>query len=226
MLSDTSLISFCSSKVSGHKTAIYAFTLFPDGTAGETSPRTLSLTHEGITNARLSRTKLMKPVVDLTTGATNIKLLDYSMDLEPLELTCVEMTIPKCSPGAILPINIKTRDIELPRQGVRLSRYANHCKYIDVSNEGQIRGFFRAYKRGFSRPWNEDENHLVMKFSIDTNQDPWVITRSQIAPAEWSNEVDPSIDFKGEDIAFDGMSGRLCYAHPEEPKTLVIADVE
>lgn len=175
----------------------------------------------------LSNIKVIKHVVARPTGTRNITLLDYSADPGPLDLQRVEMTLPECLPDVILPINIEMHTIKLPRERVRPSCYENHCKYVDMSDDGQIRGFFRANKRQRrERPWDTNENQLIMKFTIDMTQDPRVVTRGQVAPAQWSNEVNPEVDPTGKHIAFDGMRGRLCYVHPNVPDTVVIADIE
>lgn len=128
----------------------------------------------------------------------------------------IDLTIPKSSPGEVLPLDPKIDFLSLPREIVWLSHYEKRYQFIDVS-DGHIRGFLRGEKQD-QIPCDAVTNLHVMKFDVDTTQEPWSVTCSQIAPAEWNKEKEPDPDGH---IVFDGIRGRLFYVHPH---THVVAD--
>lgn len=224
IFTDTHLIFFVSIGLSHTRGVIHVFA----PPRGENEQRVLCHTHRGQTNdSHLGHFKAMKPSVDPATGATNMRLIDYYTHCDALQLVCIDLTLPKrfTTSTELLPITIEERRISLPRERVRLSRYVSCCQYLDVSDDGHIRGFYRGKKRPKrkERAWDVIESQHILKFAIDTTEDPWAITRGQIGPAGWSEEVDPDVDHLGKNIVFDGMRGKLYYRHDDE---MMVVDIE
>lgn len=208
---------------------IQAFAPPPDSAPRENGLPALFLTHECTTNAdiRIRTTRAMQSRMDPTTGSTHISLLDCGANLEKNQFFCINRTLSKHSAADIspAPITINLHGIHLPTmKPLQLRSYYDWDQYMDMSQDGYIRGFFlyKPKSKRIQRPWKPNQNQHVMKFTIDgTCPDPsqWTVTCGQNAPAEWSDEVDPG---KHPEIEFDGMRGRLCYHHPADEEIVVL----
>ena len=198
-----------------HKHAvIQVFALPPDVESGN---RVLCLTHEGVTVEHFQglSVDVLKPLVDPITGATHLRLLDYSSRRGDLRVARIDLTLPEPCADDVSPMTVEMRHYMLPREGIPTSYYRTRFQYVDVSEEGHIRGFYRGY-RGVP-------NDHVMKFTIDSRQDEWVINCGKLLPAEWSDLGDTWLD---ESIMFDGMRGKICFSDPKNYKNIVVVDIE
>ena len=225
---DMSLIQFYYDRVT-KATHIRAFTLPPHCAPDEDCQRVLCLTHEGTISGRVTDIKLTKSSIDPTTGAAHVSLVDCYGRLDELRIICIDLTLPPTIPCAVdpLPINVDIRSFSLkqPRQGLMRSRHETWRPYVDASEDGYIRGFYRAKTKG---KWGASplENFHVLKFEVDTRHGAHAIRCGQMAPAKWQYEVDPAVDMTGTEIAFDGMRGRLCFSHPTRDHEIIVLDVE
>ena len=91
--------------------------------------------------------------------------------------------------------------------GNQLTRcYETYLQYVDASEEGHVRGFYRGIPR--IRLPEDVVRDDVVKFTIDSRQDAWVIDCSgKLSPTEWSHLAEGTCLPK--DIMFDGMSRML-----------------
>jgi hypothetical protein len=211
-----------------YATLIQFLAIPSDGSPVQQGIPTLCLTHEGFTDERLSQFGIINFGVDRITGATRMSLIDYTTQLEKdLKITCVHLVLPQPRGDEVSLISVDDmpmNNIKIPKQGLATHRYTAHSQYLDVCDGTQLRGFCRAKpKQEFFEPI---EIQHVMKFLIDTRQDPWAITWSEIAPAEWKDAADPEVDTTGRSIVFDGLRGRLCYVHPEVEGEAVVVEIE
>lgn len=214
-------------------TLTHVFALPPDGAPRENGQRVLSLTHQGHLPGHIVNVKLTKPSIDPVTGATNMKLIDYYTyrPVEP-QLECFELILPKRSTVEVLPITIGEHRITgslraRERVQARINNYFTCCQYIDISDDGHIRGFYR----GGSRQkwfWDPMENQHVLKFTIDMTRDPWTVVNGRTARPEWREKDDPYSDLTGREMMFDGMRGKLCYRRPDEwaDDRIIVVDIE
>ena len=189
---------------------------------------TLCLTHEGFTDERLWKVGIVPCGVDPITGVTRIRLLDYITSRKDLKITCVYLEIPPPCNDTVSRISVDdmpSNNIKIPRQWIETSRYPDCAQYLDVGDGALLRGFYRGRpKQKFYEPVAIQH---IMKFTIDTHQEPWGVGCSEIAPAEWRDAVDPGVDtVTGKYLMFDGLRGRLCYVHPEVEDEFVVVEIE
>jgi hypothetical protein len=198
-------------------TVIQVFTLPPDESTVENGNRALCLTHEGVAMEYFqgSNIDILKPLVDPITGATHLRLLDYTSRYSDFQVARIDLTLRKPCADDVSPMTVEMRHYRLPREGMPTCHYRIRFHYVDVSEEGHVRGFYRGY-RGIP-------NEHVMKFTIDTRQDEWVIDCGKLLPAEWSHLGDTWLD---EGIMFDGMRGKICFSDPRNYKNIVVVDIE
>lgn len=172
---NTYIISFCTlfNSSGDYLTVIQVFTFPPHGSRVENGNSVLSLTHEGVSALNVTKPEVLKASVDPTTGATNVRLLDYSTQAGPgdFQVTRIDLTLPQPSPVEILSMTIETQSISFPEDGVPVLAKCCQCipylrLYIDVSDDGHARGFCVVTPK-----WGDENRIHVMKFTIDTTQD-------------------------------------------------------
>lgn len=224
---DAYIIALTRERMSG--TGIEVFMLPTDSTpCRNDSPVRISPTHRCKIDAYITDAEVVQSRVDPVTGITHVQLLHYSTELEDLELMCSNLTLSEHSAQVSRErMTVKLPNIRFPDERLLQRRYRGFCQHIDISHDGRIRGFFlcKSLRRKIQRPWELNQNQHFIKFAIDdTSPDPsqWSIACSQIAPAEWDDEVDPG---KKQKIVFDGTRGRLCYHHPTDAGKIVVLDV-
>ena len=150
------------------------FTLPPD--ASSVKATVLCLTHEGVVkDFLLSNIYVLNPLVDSITGATYPSLLDYPTCSHIFQVIRVNLTLPGPCADGVSPMAVEMQHYTLPNEGEPTSRHGTSFRYIDVSQEGEVRGFYRKIPR--RRLFEAYENYRIMKFTIDTRQDEWVITK-------------------------------------------------
>ena len=213
---DTHIIAFHYHKDAsrGPMTLIRIFTIPPDGSPVKGSNPVVCLTHEGFANSYISNTESMKPSINPITGATHMRFLrQYSYHPEP-KITCIDLILPRSSGLEVLPVTVDMHDIGIPMEGIK----SGYTGYLGLCDDRLLRGFYRGEYR-------QDGQKPIIKFTIDTSQDPWAVTCGQLAPSEWSDISNPEVH---SDIVFDGLRGRLCYVDPKiRPQVqIVVADVE
>lgn len=89
----------------------------------------------------------MKSSIDPTIGATNTRVLEYYSDRYELKLMWIDLTLPKRLTVEVLLITVEELRISLPTERVRVSRYVESSQYIDASDDGHIRGFYRGKRK-------------------------------------------------------------------------------
>lgn len=157
-----------------------------------------------------------------------MKLIDCNRYRFEPQVLCIDLMFPLARSPAVqvLPITIGMRYISFARESVSVSWYEAWCQYVDVSDDGYIRGFCRGERGPKPRPWDSDPSRTsdgILKFTIDTTRDPWAVRCSPIWSAQpWSDD-DPMVNGRVRDIVFDGMRGRLCYGYSND---IVVVDVE
>jgi hypothetical protein len=210
-----------------HPTVLQVFTLPPDGCTVENGNPVLCLTHEGVVDDfQPVDVEFLKPLVDPVTGATHLRLLDSTYLGRDFRVTRIDLTLPEPRADEVSPMTVDMREYKLLNyQSQPTIRYETSLQYVDVSEEGVVRGFYRGIlpvqHKGSSF---EVENDDVMKFTIDTRQDKWVVKRGKLSPAEWSHLEDTWLD---ESIMFDGMRGKICFSDPNEDyENVVVLDIE
>lgn len=149
-----------------------------------------------------------------------MRLLDPYARYHDPQVTRLDVTLPEPSAIDVLPLTIKLQHIGFPNDGAPATRYQSCFQYVDVSNDGQVRGFFRGIP---PQVFLETSNDHMMKFTIDTTRDPWVIACGKLSPAEWNHIEDGWVE---EIMTFDGKRGKLCFADPRNYKTVVVVDIE
>jgi hypothetical protein len=217
---NTCIVSFNSFYyLADRQTVIQVFTLPPDSSSAKNGNRVLCLTHECIVDYfDPTNVKFLKPLVDPVTGATHLRLLDLGRDFQ---VTCIDLTLPEPCADKVSPMTVEMRHYMLLNESQPISRYEIYNKYIDVSEEGVVRGFYRGIPLCPTR-FLEDADH-IMKFTIDTRQDEWVIDCGKFSPAEWSHLVDMRLP---EAIVFDGMRGKICFRHTTDYKYVVVVGIK
>jgi hypothetical protein len=208
-------------------TLIQFFTIPSDGSPVQPGIPTLCLTHEGFKDERFMCAEVIKLGVDPITGATSMRLLEGRTSGMDLEIHCVDLLLGQPRGREVLPLSVydmPVNNIRIPIEGVKTSRYAACTRYLDVGGLTELRGFYRGKPDQKSSELMESQQ--VIKFSIDTRQDPWAVTWSEIGPAEWRDAADPEVDKTMKGIVFDGLRGRLCYVHPEVKDEMVVVEID
>jgi len=196
--------------------AVQVFTLPPDGSSGKNSKRVLYLTHEGVVeNLYPLYVEFLKPLVDPVTGTTRLRLLDCISRVHDFQVRRVDLTLPDPRPDVVSPMTVETRHYTLTKEG-EPTRH-NCFPYVDVSEEGHVRGFYR--KRP---PFLGGDATDYMKFTIDTRQDEWVINSGELSHAIWSHLWDTPRG-RNESIMFDGMRGKMAFRNQ---RNIFVVDIE
>jgi hypothetical protein len=79
-------------------TFIHIFTIPPDGSSVQGGSPVLCLAHEGFANCCLLNVGIaMNPSVDPITGTTHIRLLGHFSTSKELDVTCIDLMLPKSS---------------------------------------------------------------------------------------------------------------------------------
>jgi hypothetical protein len=73
-------------------------------------------------------------------------------------------------------MTVDVHDISIPKEEVKSSRYVDGIQYLELYDDRLLRG---VYREG-----HMDNQHICVKFTIDTSQDPWVIACGQMARTE------------------------------------------
>jgi len=207
---------------SNHHTVVQVFTLPPDGSSVKNGNRVLCLTHEGVVKVfHPSNVEVLNPLVDPVTGATRLSLLDYTASPGKFQVTRVDLTLPEPRANGVSPMVVEMQHYKFPNEGQPTSGYETCSQYVDVSEEGEVRGFYRGILP--RRPSEEYENDHIMKFTIDTRQDEWVVDCGELVPAEWSHL---GVTRLNENIMFDGMRGKICFGDPEYDRSMFVVDIE
>ena len=200
---------------SGHQTVIEVFTLPPDGSTVKNGNHVLCLTHETVLDdVQLVNVEALKPLVDLVTGATHLRLLDHT---DPRR----DLILPEPRADEVSPMTVEMRNYRLLKEGELTSRHETCFQYVDASEEGHVRGFY-----GVMVPFGvalENDHVRVVKFAVDTRQDEWVINRGELSPVKWSRLGDMVLN---ESIMFDGMRGKICSSDSTNQNNIVIVDIE
>ena len=167
----------------------------------------LCLTHEGVVeDFHAVDVEFLKPLVGPVTGATHLRLLDYTNRADDFQVTRIDLTLPEPRADDVSPMTVKMRHYKLTEEGEPMNYYGTCLQYADVSEEGHVRGFYRGFTR---RPaFLADPNDYIMKFRIDTREDEWVINCGESSPAKWSHLGDRT-RMLNEGIMFDGMRGKI-----------------
>ena len=196
------------------------FTLPPDGSSVKNGNRVLCLTHEGVVERfHPSNVEVLNPLVDPVTGVTHLSLLDYTS--RSSQVTRVDLALPKPCVDSVLPMAaIEIRHYSFfPNGGKPTWPYGTEIyssgQYVDVSEEGEVRGFRRR-----SETFNSDH---IMKFTIDTRQEEWVVDCGKFLLAKWSHLGDTWLN---RNITFDGMRGKICFSDPLCRSSVVVVDIE
>jgi hypothetical protein len=85
----------------------------------------------------------MKPSVDPITRATRIRLLGHFSTSKELDVTCIDLMLPKSSGLKVLPMTVDVHDISIPKEGVKSSRYVGRFKYLELCDDRLLRGSYR-----------------------------------------------------------------------------------
>lgn len=200
-------------------TVIQVFTVLPDGSPGENGNSTLCLTHEGLLDFEVRNVEALRPSVDPVTGTTTVRLLDYAVREYDPQVTRLDLTLPEPSAVDVLPMTIKMQHVDFPNDGAHATCRRAASLYVDVSDNGQVRGFIRQPPQLTYR--GAITYDRIMKFTIDTTHDPWVTSCGKLSPPEWHYIGDV---WERRIIEFDGMRGKVCVADLKN-KTFVI-DIE
>jgi len=203
-----------------HATVIQMFILPPDGSSLRNGQRVLCLTHEGVMeDFPPAHAEFFKPLVDPVTRAIHLRLLDYTNRARDVQITRIDLTLPEPRPDDVSPMTVGVRHYRLPKEGEPTSRHETCFRCVDVSEEGHVRGFY------WGRQSEAYETERVMKFTIDTRQDEWVIDCGKLSPPEWSHLRDTEL-YGG--IMFDGMRGKICFFDPMycNNENVVVVDIE
>lgn len=217
---ETHLISFCRVSYLGHLNVVQVFTLPPDGSPVEKGNPVFRLTHEGVLDDFcVIGVEVLKSTVDPVTGATTLSLLDHYAHLHHPRLTRLDLTLPEPFGVDVLPMTIKTQQIGFPKDGAPETCYQFCFQYAEVSDDGQVRGFLRRIPQ---QVFPETVIGHIMKFTVDSTQDPWVTTCGKLSPAKW-NHIEGVVE---NIMTFDGMRGKVCVADPRNYKTIVVVDIE
>jgi len=200
-------------------TVIQVFTLPPDSSSAKNGNRVLCLTHEGLVPVggfHPMNVELLKPVVDPVTGATHLRLLDYTNRNRNFGVTRIDLTLPEPCADKVSPMTVEMRQYKLLNYESQPAYGYEAClQYVDISEEGVVRGFYKGMPR---HPTPFDD---VVKFTIDTRQDEWVIDCGKLSCAEWSGLAGDT--WLPEDIMFDGMRGKICFRNKN---FVVVASIE
>ena len=205
----------------GRLKLIQIFTIPPDGSPVKGGNPVLCLTHEGFADCWLSSIGItMKPSVDpITGGATHIRFLGQFSSSKGLNVTCIDLILPKSSGPKVLPMTVDIHHISIPKEGVKTSCYVDSFQYLELCDDRLLRGFYME-----RHDVDDHSQKIIMKFTIDTSQDPLAITCGQMMRTEWSDIADPGFNLGG--IVFDGVRGRLCYADSKIKDQIVVVDIE
>jgi hypothetical protein len=222
-LTNTYIVSLNYYYSSNNPTVIRVFTLPPDGSSVKNGNHVLCLTHEGIVEGfHPSHVKVLDPLVDPVTGATRLSLLDYTTYSRSFQVTRVDLTLPEPRADCVSPMAVKVQHYRLPNEGEPTSCHGICFQYVDVSEEGEVRGFYREIPR--RRVFEAyGDGHTIMKFTIDTREDEWVIDCGKLLPVEWSHVGNTWVN---ERIMFDGMRGKICFGDPLYYRNMVVVDIE
>ena len=204
-------------------TIIQVFTLPPDGSSVENGKRVLCLTHEGVMEDFLAvNVEVLKPLMDPITGATHLRLLDYSNNrTRDFRVTRIDLTLPEPRADDVSPVTVEMRHHRLWKE-VPTRLHKLRFLYVDVSEEGHVRGFC-GWRFDSWGAHCENNLHHIMKFTIDTRQDEWVIDCGKLSPVEWSHLGDTGLE---ESIIFDGMRGKICSVALTNRKNILVVDIE
>jgi len=215
-----SLTCFYDAPAPKHATVIQVFTLPPHGSSLKNGKRVLCLTHEGVMeDIPPVDAEFLKPLVDPVTRATHLRLLDYTDRTRDVQVARIDLTLPKPRPGDVSPMTAEIQHYRLPKEGEPTYTHGTYSQHVDVSEEGHVRGFY------WGRQFRVCESERVMKFTIDTRQDEWVINCGKLSPPEWSHLGDMGFD---RSIMFDGMRGKICFFDPVlcNNENIVVVDIE
>lgn len=202
---------------------IQFFGIPSDGSLNEEGIPALYLTHEGFSEHRLLDVIITKHDIDPVTGVTSMKLLAHRFWAATVTITRINLVLPKPRSHEVSPIfpDMTINSIQI-LPGVEASRYPHSARYLDVSDETRLWGFWRGRpRRKFA---DRIENQHIVKFAVDMRKEPWAVTFSRVAPAEWQDAPDPGVDTPKSSIIFDGSRGRLSYIYSSQE--IVVMDIE
>lgn len=169
-------------------TVIQAFTLPPDGSPVENGNSTLRPTHEGVLHSVApGNVEALKTSVDPITGTTTVKLLHCGEHEYHPQITHLDLTLPETSAVDLLPLTAEVRNVHFPNDGALENCHQTTSLYVDVSDDSQVRGYIREQlPRAYFYSKLGRIHDRVMKFTIDTTQNPWDTACGRSSPAEWN----------------------------------------
>ena len=221
------LLHAFSAQWAGPCIVVQAFAVPDDQRPVENGKAHLRLSHEGIFSSDADDFPVIRnSVVDPTTGAISVKLLERHSECHDFPATCIALTLAKPSPTNVSPITIDRHRI-LIKGEVPTHDYIRSCHQwydFDTSDDGYTRGWFTRSHR-----CSLIESFDVAIFTIDATQDRCVAILSQFSSAEWDAIVFPMYSSPVEvGMVLDSVTGRLSYVENKnlDDQAIVVVDIE
>jgi hypothetical protein len=201
---------------------VQAFTVPDDQRPVENGKGHLHLSHEGIFSIDGDDFPVIRnSVVDPTTGAISVKLLEQHSDSFDFPATYISLTLEKPSPANVSPITIDRHHVLIKGDVATQTDTVihNYCD-IDMSDDGYARGWFTLDSLDLD----------VVKFTIDATQDRCVAVLSQFPGAEWNAAMDSILHSSPEEagVVLDSVIGRMSLVdnRDSDDQAVVVVDIE
>ncbi|KAF8555899.1 hypothetical protein OG21DRAFT_1495922 [Imleria badia] len=185
----------------------------------------LRRSHEGFSDHHFNQVALLRnSIVDPVTESTNVRMLECVHFDRGLHVLWGDLTLPKPSGDAVLPITIAIHEkVEKPKT----EKFYGHggLQSFGCSDAGLLKGFYRA---------NPPQDPLcLMKFAVDVSQDECTLAVGEILAPEWNHIKGPT---DGNCITSFDASGRFClvkcsamydlYGDTDDLELVVVVDIE
>lgn len=182
---------------------IQAFILPEDPHPNSNKTGVLRLSHESISSDDVANLTLIRnSTINSITKSSSLRFLRLQTKGEGLSFSCVDLTLSRSHSEIVLPLSIEMNDIFAVESGIYDHVMAPTGYYIEASNDGYARGFFR------NRIEKDDWNPWINKFTVDASGDKCVADVGKAMLPRWlPNQAPPRFSLR----EFDGIAGRCFY---------------